>query len=48
MTRAKRDTMVLQIGGKRVGCQPHLRNEKIVVDVPNNERQTGRKKYGHL
>ena len=31
MTQAKRDTVVLQIGGKDVGCQLHLRSKNLIL-----------------
>jgi len=44
MTQAERDTLVLQVGGN---CQLHLRYENLIVDMPNDERQTDTEKYGH-
>jgi len=47
MSEAERDTLILQLGGKGVGCQLHLRYENLIVDMPNDERQTDTEKYGH-
>jgi hypothetical protein len=48
VTQAKRDNLVVQVGGIGVGCQLHPRNKNPTVDVPNNERQKDTEKYGHL